>query len=149
MSINGVHAWYRFCHALFSMNLAPLRNLTNYQLSISHHALNTLSMHAQCYFLKISIENFFIFGCVLYIGTTIFPAFYTQLWGCVLYTGACYTENFTITKILYMKNLLISYNWNLCLSSLGKEIDSILVFYYSSISVYLFVVTTNQGRQNC
>lgn len=34
-----------------------------------------------------------------------FSAFYTQLWGCILYTGECYTRNFTVTFLNeYTKN---------------------------------------------
>lgn len=36
------------------------------------------------------------FGSILYIGTVVFQAFYTQFWGCVSYMGACYTQDFTV-----------------------------------------------------
>lgn len=57
-----------------------------------HYQRNCTLMTFQKSWLKIPL----FFGCVLYIGTVDFWAFYTQLWGCILYTGACYTQNFMV-----------------------------------------------------
>lgn len=59
-------------------------------------------------FTKISIENLFEFWVHIIHGTSFFSAFYTQLWGCVLYKGAYYTQ--TCTCSTYLFNVLQFFN---------------------------------------
>lgn len=47
-------------------------------------------------FTKISFENLFEFWVHIIHGTSFFSAFYTQLWRCVLYKGAYYTQTCTV-----------------------------------------------------
>lgn len=56
-------------------------------------------------FTKNSIENWFEFWVHIIHGTSFFSAFYTQLWGCVLYKAAYYTQ--TCTCSTYLFNVLL------------------------------------------
>lgn len=59
-------------------------------------------------FTKNSIENLFEFWVHIIHGTSFFSAFYTQLWGCVLYKAAYYTQ--TCTCSTYLFNVLLFFN---------------------------------------
>lgn len=75
-------------------------------------ALNTLSMHAQRYFLKISVENFFVFWMCIVHSNSIFFLHFTPNFEGVYYTQvhAIHNNQDSLYDLRDSKNFLISYN---------------------------------------
>lgn len=60
------------------------------------------------------------------------PAFYTQLWRCVLHTGACYTRDLRCKHLIY-EHVIIGYQ------SVNYDVDSV----HSNVAITHYILFTH------